>query len=428
MLVTILCVFLLLGASACFSAFETSFSMASKAKIHHFAKKGDKRFTWAERLRHDIGSVINAVLACNTALNAVATSLATGIALQFFGDRGVVYASVFMTFFILIFAEAFPKMLAIQNPEKIVAHSVYVMRCVLFLCRPITKFANFFSRTIFALLGKKNVVQSDEATLEELRGVIDLHKGFDDDSLQERAMLKSILDLRSVQVSEIMVHRKNVTMMNADDSLESLVDQLLDSPFSRIPLWQGTFDNIVGVVNVKRLLREVRSPSRDLNKNVDIRDIAQNPWFIPDSTDLLEQLQMFRQRKEHFALVVDEYGAWLGIVTLEDLLEEIVGEIDDEHDITVSGVRVQQDHSIVIDGSVTIRDLNREFDWELPDDIASTIAGLLINTVRMIPSVGQIFMLYGFRFTVLKRQRNQITLLKVVKCDEGRGEPENEGR
>ena len=291
----------------------------------------------------------------------------------------------------------------------------------LFLFKPLTLVMNGLARRVLKLFRlDRNTPETYDESVEELRGVIDLHKGPDQDTQQERAMLKSILDLRSVQVSEIMVHRKNVTMLNADDPLDSVVDQILNSPFSRLPIWQGNVDNIVGVVNVKMLLREVRSRPDRLNE-LDLKTIAHKPWFIPDSTDLLEQLQLFRQRKEHFALVVDEYGAWLGVVTLEDILEEIVGEIDDEHDISVQGVRVQPDQSIIIDGSVTIRDLNREFDWDLPDDSAATIAGLLINTVRMIPNVGQVFMLYGFRLTVLKRQRNQITLIKMVKCDDSTG-------
>jgi Mg2+/Co2+ transporter CorB len=322
-----------------------------------------------------------------------------------------------MACLILLYAEVLPKMVAIQRPEKLVTKFAYVIKFFLIICKPVAKATNWIAReTLEMLRFNQPTTEPASASVDELKGVIDLHRGVDQDSIQERAMLKSILDLRSVQVSEIMVHRKNVTMLNANDSIDSIVDQILNSPFSRIPLWEENIDNIIGIVNVKILLRKVRSMPNKLEE-INIREIANNPWFIPDSTDLLEQLQMFRKRREHFALVVDEYGAFLGIVTLEDILEEIVGEIDDEHDIYVKGVRKQPDNSVIIDGSVTIRDLNREFDWNLPDDIAATIAGLLVNTVRMIPNVGQVFMLYGFRLTVLKRQRNQITLVKISKCE-----------
>jgi Mg2+/Co2+ transporter CorB len=251
------------------------------------------------------------------------------------------------------------------------------------------------------------------ASLDELKGVIDLHQGPGQDVQHERAMLKGILDLGSVQVGEIMVHRKNVTMLNADDSLSTIVDQILSCPFTRLPLWRGNPDNIVGIINAKALLRAVRYHPGDLD-GLDIMTIANKPWFVPESTDLLEQLHAFRRRREHFSLVVDEYGSLMGIVTLEDILEEIVGDIDDEHDITVRGVRPQKDGSYIVDGSVTIRDLNRQFEWDLPDETAATVAGLLLYEFRMIPEVGQVFVLDNFRFEVLRRQKNQISLVKII--------------
>ncbi len=417
MILSFILVFTLLAVSAYFSACETAVSVASKAKLHSLAKSGGKKAVLAEKIKDQIGYVINTILACNTVFNAVATSLTTVLFLKLFGENGAAYASAIMAISILFCGEVMPKMIALRNPEKLIIFSSYFVNFFLILFKPVTIVTNWLARRVLVLFRLKDTSSEEEESMEELRGVIDLHKGPDQDTQQERVMLKSILDLRSVQVSEIMVHRKNVTMLNADDPVNMIVDQVLDSPFSRLPVWQGNLDNIVGIVNVKMLLREVRALPNRL-KDLDIRSIAHKPWFIPDSTDLLEQLQLFRQRREHFALVVDEYGAWLGVVTLEDILEEIVGEIDDEHDISVQGVRVQPDNSVVIDGSVTIRDLNREFDWNLPDETASTIAGLLINTVRMIPDVGQVFMLYGFRLTVLKRQRNQITLIKISRCEE----------
>lgn len=416
LLLSSIVVLILLAASAYFSACETAVSAASKAKLHSLSKKGSKKALVAEKLKDELGHMISAILTCNTALNAVATSVATGVFLHLVGQEGIAYASLVMTILILIYAEVLPKRLALCSPETLLEKSAYVMKWLLIIVKPISKITNWISQKSLMIFGiKQKNLNTIEQSFDELRGVIDLHRGPDQEAAQERNMLKSILDLRSVQVSEIMIHRKNVTMLNADEPIESIVEQVLSSPFSRIPLWQNNLDNVVGVVNVKALLRAVRS---DKLNNLDIKSIANKPWFIPESTDLLEQLQEFRKRKEHFALVVDEYGALMGVVTLEDILEEIVGEIDDEHDISVSGVRIQSDDSLIVDGSVTIRDLNRKFDWNLPDDIASTIAGLLINTVRMIPNTGQVFILYGFRFTILKRQRNQITLIKIAKCED----------
>lgn len=247
--------------------------------------------------------------------------------------------------------------------------------------------------------------------MAELRGAIEMHAG--EQIRQERAMLRGILELNEVEVGEIMRHRRNVVMLDAGQPAGALVDQVLASPYTRIPLWRGEPDNIIGVIHVKDVLRGVRGHAGDLD-TLDIAALAVAPWFIPDSTSLLEQLHAFRNRHEHFALVVDEYGALQGVVTLEDILEEIVGDISDEHDVAVAGVRPQPDGSFVVNGDVTIRDLNRDLDWRLPDDEAATVAGLVLHESRRIPEVGQSFMFHGFRFAVLRRQRNQLTAIRIT--------------
>ncbi|MDR0625109.1 MAG: CNNM domain-containing protein [Holosporales bacterium] len=416
MLILLFVVLGLLAVSAYCSSCETALSVSSKAKLHVLAQKGSKKARIAEDLKNNISPMISSILALNTALNAVATSLFSA----WLGEDGVALASAVMTILILIYGEILPKMLALWAPESLLLKSAYIMRGLFAIMRHVTTVATWIARKTLSCVGIKLHDRGTGADVEELLGVIDLHRGPDQDAGQERAMLKSILDLRSVQVSEIMTHRKNVTMLNADDSVESIVDQALLSPFSRLPLWQGNLDNIIGVVNVKALLRAVRADKLD---SLNIKAIATKPWFIPESTDLLEQLQNFRKRREHFASVVDEYGALMGVVTLEDILEEIVGNIDDEHDIiSTDGITIQPDNSVIVDGSITIRDLNRQLDWNLADKVASTVAGFLINTVRMIPNVGQVFILQGFRFTVLKKQRNQITLIRISKCNDAAGE------
>jgi Mg2+/Co2+ transporter CorB len=226
-------------------------------------------------------------------------------------------------------------------------------------------------------------------------------------------MLRSILDLDDVEVGQIMIHRKNVVMLDVEQPASEIEAQVLASPYTRLPMYRGDHDNVVGVLHAKALLRALQAVGGDVAK-VDILAIAAKPWFIPDTSSLLGQLRAFRERREHFALVVDEYGTLMGIVTLEDILEEIVGDIFDEHQAAVVGVRAQPDGSYLIDGAVPIRDLNRELEWSLPDDDASTVAGLVLNESRRIPEVGQEFTFHGFRFAVLRRQRNQITLLRVT--------------
>jgi Mg2+/Co2+ transporter CorB len=226
-------------------------------------------------------------------------------------------------------------------------------------------------------------------------------------------MLRSILDLVDVDVEDVMTHRSNVTTLNIESSIEQIVDDVLDSPYTRIPVWKNDKDNIIGIIHAKILLKELRHIGGSVEK-LSIDSILMEPWFVPETTTLFDQLQAFRERKEHFAIVVDEYGAFQGIVTLEDVLEEIVGEIDDEQDLETTGIHVQDDGSYLVEGTLTVRDLNRELDWNLPDEDYTTIAGLIIYESKMVPDVGQSFLFYGYRFQIMQRERNQITSLKIT--------------
>lgn len=409
----IMMVFLLL-CSSFFSASETAITAASKAKIHNKAKEGDKRAKLTSKLLDELGTVISAILVGNTIFNTCAVSLATGLLVTFFGQEGIAYASIIMGAVIILFGEVIPKYTAVQIPEAFLLKTSIVLSFVYKILRPLTVAMRMIAELVLKLFKfDSDSLRTPEMSLEELKGAIDLHHVSDWESSERKAMLKSIMDLTSVQVEEIMVHRKNIFMIDASDSTESIVNQLLSSPFTRIPLWKDDPDNVIGVVNVKALLRAVQLHEGNLEK-LDVVAIAHKPWFIPENTSLLEQMQAFRSRREHFAIVVDEYGALMGVVTLEDILEEIVGDISDEHDVSVTGVHSQSDGSYIVDGTVTIRDLNRQLHWGLPDEDASTIAGLLLYEVREIPSVGQVFMVHNFKFEVLRRQRNQITLLRII--------------
>jgi len=247
-----------------------------------------------------------------------------------------------------------------------------------------------------------------------LRGAIELHAGEDEQVVRhERAMLRSVLDLAEVQVSEIMTHRRNIATIDANQPQNQAIEQILASPYTRVPLWRDDPDNIVGILHAKALLRAIRGHDNN-TKPIDLIGLASDPWFIPEQTLLLDQLESFRQRREHFAVVVDEYGSLMGIVTLEDIIEEIVGDIDDEHDVTPHEVKREHDGSFVLDGSETIRDLNREYEWGLPDEEAATLAGLILHESRRIPQVGQSFIFHDFRFDILERQRHQITSVRVT--------------
>jgi len=402
----------LLIVSAFFSGSETSLTAASLPRMHTLEQQGNRRAALVNKLWRRKERVIGAILLGNNLVNIMASALATGVLINIYGDAGVAYATVAMTLLILVFAEVLPKTYALRHADRIALRVAPVMGPLVKLLFPITHAIHVVVRATLKVFG---VEMSDrleaDHTEEELRGAIDLHAGESEEVRHERAMLRSILDLADVAVGDILTHRKKVVSIDTGLAPAQLVEEVLRSPHTRLPLWRKSPDNIVGVLHVKALLRAVHALT--LLDELDVLTIASPPWFIPESTDLLSQLLAFRSRHEHFAIVVDEYGEVLGIVTLEDILEEIVGEIADEHDVEIEGVQVQEDGSILVDGGVTIRDLNRQFEWRLPDEEASTIAGLVLHEARRIPDVGQAFVFYNFRFEIVTRQRNQITSIRI---------------
>ncbi|RVU36487.1 HlyC/CorC family transporter [Hwanghaeella grinnelliae] len=411
---TIGAILLLLILSAFFSGSETALTAASRARMHQAARQGNKHADMVLSLIAQRDRLIGAILLGNNLVNILASALATSLLLRLVGETGVVYATLLMTMLVLIFAEVLPKTYAIAQSEKMALFVAPTIRMVIIVFSPVVTAVQFIVRMTLRTFG---IEISHEITTElheeELRGVIELHEGEDPEIQQERSMLRSILELDDVEVGEIMTHRRNVVMLDVQKDVGENVDAALESPFTRLPVYQDEADNIVGVLHAKSLLREVRARNGNV-EDLDLAAVASDPWFIPDSTSLLDQLEAFKKRREHFAVVVDEYGTFMGIVTLEDILEEIVGDIDDETDVSMPGVRPQPDGSYIIDGTVTLRDLNRDLDWELPDDDASTIAGLVLHEARMIPEPGQSFVFHGLRFDILRRQRNQITALKVT--------------
>ena len=415
----LLSIFILVCLSGFFSGSETSLTAVSRARMMQLEKEGDKRAAIVNLLIERKDRLIGALLLGNNLVNILASAIATAFFIDLVGEEGVVYATLIMTIVVLVFAEVMPKTYALLNSDKMALFIAPIIRVVVFVFSPITSLISKIVNAALKLLGvdAHNTNMADLA-LQELRGAIELAHESDDDrphkeSSEKRAMLRSILDLVDVHIEDVMTHRSNVVALDADEQMNTIVDEVLNSPYTRVPVWQGDPDNIIGVIHAKILLRELRSVSGNIDR-LDIRMMLLDPWFVPETTNLFDQLQAFRERKEHFAIVVDEYGAFQGIVTLEDVLEEIVGEIDDEHDLTAIGIRAQGDDSYLVDGTVTIRDINREFDWDLPDEDYTTVAGLIIHEAKTIPDAGQTFIFYNTRFTVMTREKNQITLLKVA--------------
>jgi Mg2+/Co2+ transporter CorB len=397
-----------------FSGSETALTASSRAAILRLAEGGNHNAGIVNRLLAARERLIGAILLGNNVVNILASALATSIFLLWFGDVGVLYATAVMTAMIFVFAEVLPKTIAINAPERLSLVIARPISWVVRLLGPVLMAVEALVRSILRLFGiRVGEHQPILSAHEQLRGTVDLMRREGTVEKLDRDMMEGLLDLGELTVADVMIHRTEMVMVNADDPPGAIVDAVVKAEYTRVPLWRGTPENIVGILHAKDLLRALSAADGDIDK-IDVMSIALPPWFVPDLRPLSEQLKAFRRRKTHFALVVDEYGEVEGLVTLEDILEEIVGDIPDEHDVPLPGVRPQPDGSVNVDGSVPIRDLNRAMEWDLPEGEATTIAGLVIHEARSIPDVGQSFTFHGFRFSVLRKERNRITALRIT--------------
>lgn len=410
---TLLAILALIVLSAFFNGSETALTAASRARMHAMEQEGNHKARTVNRLLSTPEKMIGAVLLGNTLVDVLASALASGLAVMLVGDVGVIYATVIMTVLIVIFAAVLPKTYALVSPDKAALLVAPVMRIVVIALSPVTKTIEFIVRQILKLTtstddDKANIL----AAHEEIRGTIDLQTKEGTVARHDADMLGGVLDLRDLQVSDVMIHRTKMDMLNADDPPQAIIDEVLRSQYTRVPLWRDEQENIVGVLHTKDLLTALGRAGWDVKK-LDVMSFATPPWFVPDTTGVKDQLNAFLKRKAQMALVVDEYGEVQGLITLEDILEEIVGQIADEHDTHESHIRPQPDGTVNVDGTVAIRDLNRHMDWDLPDEEATTIAGLVIHEAQTIPEPGQVFTFYGYRFEILRKSRNKIAAIRV---------------
>lgn len=403
----------LLLLSAFFNGSETGLTAASRARMHALEQEGHKRAKVVNRLLQYPERMIGAVLLGNTLVDVLAASLATSLGLAVFGPAGVAYATAIVTILIVIFSAVLPKTFALASADRTALAVAPIMRIIVIVLTPFTIALQF----IVCMLLKLTPSKSDDAAnilaaQEELRGTIELSHKEGAVAKHDANMLGGILDLRDLQVLDIMVHRTKMDTINADDPPAKIVDQILRGQFTRMPIWRDEPENIIGILHTKDLLTALGRVNWDVGR-LDVMSFATPPWFVPDTTSVKDQLNQFLRRKAQLALVVDEYGEVQGLVTLEDILEEIVGQIADEHDTNEAAVRTQPDGSVIADGATAIRDLNRQMDWELPDEEATTIAGLVIHEAETIPEPGQTFTFYGYRFEILRKARNRITSLRI---------------
>jgi Mg2+/Co2+ transporter CorB len=412
-------VIVLLCLSAFFSMSETAVTASSRARMHAMEEAGDKNAKVVNRLLSLRDRLIGTILIGNNLLNTASATLTTAVLLTLFGDVGIAYATVAVSVLIIVFAEVMPKTIAINDADSVALKVARPLSWAVTILSPITRATEWVVKNLMRLLGIR--LGGDGAVLsasQEIRGQVDLLHKEGSVGKGERDMLGGLLDLQELVVADVMVHRTKMRAIDASLRPEEIVREVLASPYTRLPLWRGEPDNIVGVLHAKDLLRALDAAGGDAAR-LDIEDLSLEPWFVPEKTALRDQLRAFLKRKTHFALVVDEYGEVEGLVTLEDIIEEIVGDIEDEHDAGASGVRRLRDGAVQADGAVPVRDINRVMDWKLPDEEATTIAGLVIHEARSIPDVGQAFTFYGFRFEVMRKQRNRITSLKITPLTRG---------
>ena len=407
-------VFGLLALSALFSAAETSLTGASRARMHQLERDGDRGARRVNRLLTDQETMIGAVLLGNNLINILASALTTQVITHAIpGAWGVAAATGLMTVLVLVFAEVLPKTLAILRSDDVARFLSGPTLLVVKVFGPIIYTIQSVVRKTLGLFGVRLGMEMDVlAAHEEIRGAVEYHHSEGLVETHDRWMLGGVLDLAEMDVSEVMVHRTSVIMLDASAPPREMLAEALDSGHSRLPVYRDDPENIVGVLHARDLLQAIADADGRI-ETLDVAAIMRDAWFIPETTSLKDQLAAFLKRQAHFALVVDEYGALQGLVTLEDILEEIVGEIEDEHDDAVPGVRPGADGSVKVEGSVTIRDLNRALNWDLPDEEAVTVAGLLIHEARRIPEVGQTFTVHRHRFLVTERKANQVTGLEI---------------
>ena len=405
----LLLLIILIILSGFLSGSETAITATSKARIIYKIKKGSKRAEYVLKILNEKDNVISSLLLSNNLVNILASSLATAFFYDIFGVKGIFYSTLIMTVVLVIFAEVLPKTYAINKPTRtalIISPIIYYLNKFLFV------FVFIIKQIVKLIYNDKDNKKTDQQSEEELKGVIDLYQTSNPDYEQEKEMLQSILQLNDITVQEIFTHRKNIFSINSSIDTKLIIEKINSSRFTRIPFWKDNPENIIGLLNVRAL--NIDLVNHEKSKEI-IFDKIIKPWFIPENTNLLEQLVEFRKRKEHLAFVVDEFGELLGLITLEDIIEEIVGEIVDEIDIPENNFKLNNNGKVIVSGEKNLRDLYKNFDLEPPESESSTIAGYVLEISKKIPLFGDIVSDKVFNYKVLSHSRKQISRIEISK-------------
>jgi len=413
-IILFIAIIILLVLSAFFSGSETALTASTRSRLTGLRMKGKNNAKVAIDLLNKKESLIGAILLGNNLVNILASALATSLLIKLFGNTGVAYAVIIMTTLIVIFAEILPKSYAIANAEKLALLVSPILKPLVLVLAPITWVIEKIVFSLLNLVGIKHDKNSRSLSVEdEIRGTVNLHHKEGRLFKLDKDMVTGILDLSEITVEDVMVHRSNIFMVNIDENPEKIIIQVSDSPHTRIPVWKDNNENIIGLIHAKNLLKMLNQKNGKEISREDIKNSLIKTWFVPETTSLKDQLQMHLRRKIKLAMVVDEYGALKGMISLEDIIEEIVGDISDEHDIDLSDVIREKDGSLTVNGTTEIRNINRNYGWDLPDEEANTISGLIINESRSFPKKGQIFQFYGFKFEILDIYKNTISKIRI---------------
>lgn len=404
----------LLCGSAFFSSSETALMGASHAQMRLLERQGNKKAGRVVRLKKNMERTIATIMLGNNAVNMAASAIAATVTIQLWGEAAVALSTAILTITVILFGEILPKTFAVRHADKLALTVAPVFGILIRIFSPITLLLHYITEGILRLFHQKNAAHPLGSASDILRGTIELHHEEGSIIKEDKDMLGGLLDMETRTVYDIMIHRKSMFTLDASLPLKEIVEKVVGSQYTRIPLWRDNPDNITGIIHGRDLLRSLYLVNGDVSK-LNLDKFTSPAWFIPDTSTLKDQLLAFRARRSHLAIVVDEYGTMEGMVTLEDILEEIVGAIDDEHDRLSSNIIPQLDGTVIFDGNVNIRELNRELDWNLPDDEAATIAGLIMHEAREIPEIGAIYDFYNTRFEVLEKHKNRIVRVRAEK-------------
>ena len=416
----LLSLLLLILLSAFFSAAETAMMRLNRYRLRHLAQARHRGALRAAQLLERPDRLIGIILLGNNVVNIFASSISTLIALRYFGEAWIAAAAGVLTFVILIFAELTPKTMAALHPEKIAFPAAYVLKPLLVLCYPMVWLINAIANSLLRLVGvspQEDVMQ--QLSSEELRTVVNEAGALIPKKHQK--MLLNILDLEKVTVDDIMVPRNEIVGLDLKLPEDEIVHILTTCQYTRLPIYHDDIDNVVGILHIRNALPLI---ARDACDKEQLLKIAKEPYFVPEGTPLNTQLLNFQRHKRRVGLVVDEYGDIEGLITLEDILEEIVGEFTTDISETIKDVHPQEDGSYLVDGSANIRALNRTMQWNLPTSGPKTLNGLITEYLESIPAPATSLRINGYTIEILQTAENAVKTARIIPP--GEGEPSGE--